>query len=266
MSFGRRPPDRRPDRGPRRSDDFRPRDRGPRDGGDPRDRPRDRPFTPRRFDRPDDGGMSIRLDPRRLNTLKTLAGEAGLRPGELVLRWVEERIDGERRGERGAPPTAAVGISAGEVSDLRGRLEALAARVAALEANGTATDTAAADEAAVVVTPRRGPGRPRKAEETSRAARAARRAGPHIGLHDEIIAVITERGPLTAAELAAAISDRGRYAPPRSGRALDAATVNSRISNPAYRRLFRRQDGRIGLADVATADTAISADVAADVE
>ncbi len=40
--------------------------------------------------------MSIRLDPRRLATLKRLAAEAGVRPGDLVRVWVEERLDGER--------------------------------------------------------------------------------------------------------------------------------------------------------------------------
>src|SRR5688500_18263816 len=55
----------------------------------------DRPFTPRpRFDGPpDEGAMSIRLDPRRVNALKHLAGEAGVRPGDLVRQWVEAGID-----------------------------------------------------------------------------------------------------------------------------------------------------------------------------
>ena len=42
--------------------------------------------------------MSIRLDPRRVNALKHLAGEAGVRPGDLVRQWVEERIDASRTG------------------------------------------------------------------------------------------------------------------------------------------------------------------------
>src|SRR5919204_3055037 len=46
----------------------------------------------------DDGGMSIRVDPRRLSLLKELAAEEGLRPGQLVQRWVEERLDAERTG------------------------------------------------------------------------------------------------------------------------------------------------------------------------
>jgi len=61
--------------------------------------------------------------------------------------------------------------------------------------------------------------------------------------------VLTDKGPLPAAEIAAAILERGRYAPPRSGKPLDAATVNARISNPTYRGRFTRSDGRIGLAE-----------------
>ena len=70
--------------------------------------------------------MSIRLDPRRLGTLKRLAAEAGVRPGDLVRQWTEERIDADR-GVPGAPTLA-------------DRVAALAARVEALEAaSGSAT-------------------------------------------------------------------------------------------------------------------------------
>ena len=49
--------------------------------------------------------MSIRLDPRRVGTLKQLAAEADMRPGDLVRQWVEERIDAARGGARpGRPP------------------------------------------------------------------------------------------------------------------------------------------------------------------
>ena len=67
-------------------------------------------------------------------------------------------------------------------------------------------------------------------------------------LHEEIMAVIGERGPMTAADLASAITERGVFQPPRSGKALDAATVNSRVSNPVYRARFRRDGHRITLA------------------
>jgi hypothetical protein len=53
---------------------------------------------------------------------------------------------------------------------------------------------------------------------------------------------------MTARDLATTIAERGRYAPPRSAKPLDAATVNARVSNPVYRARFTRDGGRIGLA------------------
>ncbi len=225
--------------------------------------------------------MNIRLTPHQLTTLKALAGEAGLRPGELVTQWVAERLAGSRPGAA-MPPTAS----------LASEVKALAARVAALEMRGSepapapaatqplATMSANGDVPEVAAPKRRG--RPPKAAiattepETSavtkaRSARAtraksgrpatarpakarpARRAATAPGdkrvpLHQEILAVIGERGPLTAAELATAITERGVFQPPRSGKAIDAATVNSRVSNPVYRSRFRRDGHRIALA------------------
>ena len=74
--------------------------------------------------------MSIRLDPRRVGTLKQLAAEANERPGDLVRHWVEERIDAARSGL----PTPEAASSLGD------RLDALVARVAALEATLRAGD------------------------------------------------------------------------------------------------------------------------------
>ncbi len=206
--------------------------------------------------------MSIRLDPRRLSALKLLAAEAGVRPGELVTGWVEERLDAARPGSR--PPTQAAPDG---IASLVARLDELSRRVDALTATPTATsgvDAAAAEPVAETVIPvKRGPGRPRKTAAAIEAAirtvklpkRAARKAtGKASGrsktpLHAEIAAVIAERGPQTAAELSAAIVERGKYAPPRSAKPLDAASVNARVSNPKYRPLFVRREGRIGLAE-----------------
>jgi len=184
--------------------------------------------------------MSIRLDPRRVNALKHLAGEAGVRPGDLVRQWVEERIDATRGGAD-APPTASGGES------LLSRLEALVERVAALESAGmTATPSPestsvepAEDEPVAEAT--NGPDR---AETVSAAA-----SGDRVALHEEMIAVLSERGPMSAGELAEAITARGRYTPPRSGKAIDAAMVSQRVSNPTYRPRFVRNQGRIGLAE-----------------
>jgi hypothetical protein len=186
----------------------------------------------------DDGGMSIRLDPRRLGSLKLLAAEAGIRPGELVTRWVEERLDAARGGAPSpsvAPAADALASLAARVDELFRRLDQMTAAPAAPESPAEAAPAPA----------KRGPGRPRKATSTT----SARKAGPKVALHDEIIAVIGERGPQTAAELASAIVERGRYQPPRTKKPLDAAQVNARVSNPTYRARFVRREHRIGLAE-----------------
>ena len=182
--------------------------------------------------------MSLRLDPRRATALKHLAGEAGMRPGDLVRQWVEERIDASRGGADASSPAPGVSVVT--------RLEELTARVAALETASSPPPSsepvpAAADEPATAPAPKPR-GRPRKSGSASPGE-------PRIGLHDEMIAVIGERGPLSAAELAQAITERGRYVPPRSGKPLDAAMVSQRVSNPTYRSRFRRSEGRIGLAE-----------------
>lgn len=220
--------------------------------------------------------MNIRLTPRGLNALKTLAGEHGMRPGELVTKWVEERLEAERAG--GASPEVRTALEA--------RVEELATRVAALEAGrgtrasrsdtpASATQEAAppseaartpaaeADTDATATPMPRRRGRPPKSTTATaaaseapaatlgrpRKAAASKASGKRVPLHEEIIAVINERGPQTAAELAAAITDRGVFQPPRSGKPLDAATVNSRVSNPVYRSRFRREGHQITLAD-----------------
>ena len=199
--------------------------------------------------------MSIRLDPRRLGTLKQLAAESNTRPGDLVRHWVEERIDAARAGV--ATPEAA--------SSLAERLDALLQRVAALEtalAASETSDTSLPDPATEVAIPVEAPqpedAEPAAADEDTQEAaprRSARKrvsAAPkteRVSLHDEMIAVLVERGPMPAAELAAAVAERGRYTPPRSGKPLDAAMVSQRVSNPTYRARFTRREGRIGLAE-----------------
>ncbi|MGZ6372865.1 MAG: hypothetical protein ACXWL8_05670, partial [Candidatus Limnocylindria bacterium] len=211
----------------------------PEFSGPPRERsfgarpPRPAAFAPRPMD---DGGMSIRLDPRRLGSLKLLAAEAGLRPGELVTRWVEERLDAARSG---ASVPSAIGPDA--LASLAARVDELAHRLDQMAAAPAAPEPLAETPVARL---KRGPGRPRKAV----AAPSPKKSGPKIALHDEITAVISERGPQTAAELASAIVERGRYQPPRSKKPLDAAQVNARVSNPTYRRRFVRNEHRIGLA------------------
>jgi hypothetical protein len=187
--------------------------------------------------------MSIRLDPRRLAALKLLAAEAGVRPGELVTHWVEERLDAARSGERPVGPSAPTA----DVAALSARIDELSRRVDALAVTGqAASDTPAAAEVAAPseAAPARRRGRPPKG--TSRPAVAKT---PRIPLHDEIAAVIAERGPMTAGELATAVVQRGRYTAPRTAKPLDSTTINARVSNPIYRSRFVRDKGRIGLAN-----------------
>ena len=192
--------------------------------------------------------MSIRLDPRRLGTLKQLAAEANVRPGDLVRQWVEERVDAARHGV--ATPAAA--------QDLAAQLAELAKRVAALEGSADVSQPPAQTE--VPVDAERAAGHaaaePEAAEATPaprpRAKRvSAKPASERVALHDEMIAVLAERGPMSAGELAAAVAERGRYSPPRSGKPLDAAMISQRVSNPTYRSRFTRNEGRIGLAEPA---------------
>ena len=215
--------------------------------------------------------MSIRLDPRRVNALKHLAGEAGVRPGDLVRQWIEERIDGARMGDEAGAPRVTGGLAT--------QLEALVARVAALEAaagmappepatQGSTTnvpgpavgelpdDTSAPQEfqpssdAEPAPEPEPGPA-PEPATKRRGRPKTKVSAAPseRVALHDEMIAVLREHGPMTAGELAGAIADRARYMPPRSGKPLDAAMVSQRVSNPVYRARFTRNAGRIGLAE-----------------
>ena len=192
--------------------------------------------------------MSIRLDPRRVGVLKQLAADADQRPGDLVRQWVEERLDAARHGAPDAAPAG--GVAA--------RLNELAARVAALEEaagkGAQAPDAAPEEEPTLQASEsQQAPEQPPAPGSTAKR-RAANRvsaapAGERVALHDEMIAVLRERGPMTAGELAGAIAERGRYAPPRSGKPLDAAMVSQRVSNPTYRSRFTRDQGRIGLAE-----------------
>jgi hypothetical protein len=197
--------------------------------------------------------MSIRLDPRHLGTLRALASEAGVRPGELVILWVTERLDAERRG---APSPLDVGPVLESLND---RIEALTRRVDGLASRdatpattaATSPTTAAADAVMAEPPPARRRGRPPKSASSpavARTAKPSRGKNPAVPLHEEIAAVLAERGPLSAGELAAAVTARGIYAPPRSGKALDATAVSVRVSNPRYRSRFTRGEGKIGLA------------------
>ncbi|HEX6475547.1 MAG TPA: hypothetical protein VF114_10735, partial [Candidatus Limnocylindria bacterium] len=171
----------------------------------------------------------------------------GLRPGELVTQWTEERLDAARRGEAAAPAATdgkAIAALTARIDELARRLDALAPAAAS-----PAPETAPA-EADAPAPKRRG--RPPKSA-TGNAAEAPLKpatpaAGPRIPLHEEIAAILAEQGPMSAVQLAQAITERGRYSAPRSTKPLDAATVSARVSNPVYRSRFVRRKGLISLA------------------
>lgn len=217
--------------------------------------------------------MSIRLDPRRVGVLKRLAGETGMRPGDLVRQWVEERLDAARQGID--TPDAAKQLTA-QLAELAGRVALLEAAAglttlaakerraevepstepepaeAAAEPEATAVPHEASEEAVDQPEPAAEESPAPEAAPRKRAKRvAASPSAPRVALHDEMIAVLSERGPMSAGELAVAVADRGRYQPPRSGKPLDAAMISQRVSNPVYRSRFTRNEGRIGLAESA---------------
>jgi hypothetical protein len=263
--------DRRPDyraRGPRQG--GRPgggRSSGPRPDRPPRDREGyagyDQRRQPRSYDRPpqdrggypsrsrDDGGMSIRLDPRRLAALKLLAAEAGMRPGELVTQWVEERLDAARRGDA-APAPAGDGKT---IAAINARIDELVKRLDALApapASAAATEASPPASAEKAAAPKRRGRPPKAASESAAPARKprskAKPAAPRVPLHEEIAAIISEQGPMSAGQLATAVTERGRYTAPRTTKPLDAATISARVSNPVYRSRFVRREGKISLA------------------
>ena len=177
--------------------------------------------------------MSIRLDPRRVNALKHLAGEAGVRPGDLVRQWVEERIDASRTGGDVAPSAPG------------GREPAQPPRGAHRAGRGARVDERPAPRPHPIAAPTEPPA---AIEEPRRRARGKKRASAapsakRVALHDEMIAIIRERGPMRAGELADAIVERGRYTVPRSGKPLDAKTVQPARQQPDVPVALRAQRG-----------------------
>ena len=170
--------------------------------------------------------MTLRLDPPRLRELQRLAREAGLRPGQLAQRWVEERLDrGPARDGAGAD-VARLDELASRLEEHSTQLEELSQRVAALSAR-------------------------RERETSPPEGQAARSASPRRPrLHEEIVAVLRESGGvMSAGEIAQAIRERGNYRAPRSNEQVNGAMVSGRVSNPHYRSLFVREGRRIGLAE-----------------
>jgi hypothetical protein len=164
---------------------------------------------------------------------------------------VEERLDAARRGDATAAPAtdgkALAAINA-RIDDLARRLDALAPAPASA---ATAEADTQAEQPGATAPKRRGRP-PKTASESAAPARkprsTAKPAAPRVPLHEEIAAIISEQGPMTAGQLATAVTERGRYTAPRTTKPLDAATISARVSNPVYRSRFVRREGKISLA------------------
>jgi len=160
------------------------------------------------------------VDRWRYSMLDELASESGVRPEQLAGIWLRERIDQEA-GSR------ALARLADELSEMR----AFLARPGPADRSsaGARTD---------------GGGRDRRRTRGRRHAESARES-----LHGEIVTVLAQHGqPMTAAEIARAIRERGHYRPPRSGNPISGAAVSRRIANPYYRSLFERRGRQVRLA------------------
>lgn len=111
--------------------------------------------------------------------------------------------------------------------------------VQSLRGSAAATESARAFSSAISEV-----ARPSRAKISQRARRSAG------ALHDEILAVMAAReAPMTVAEIAAAIRERGRYRAPRTGRPITAELVSRRVANPRYKSLFKRAGRHLELAE-----------------
>lgn len=142
-----------------------------------------------------------------------------------------------------------------EVSGLRDRLDRLIAlqeeanRLLASIAREQGQRPRGAATAGGLSTQRQRKARQAPARARRQPRRAASTRAPRQGLHTAIANVLRDaQEPLTASQIAQRINDGQLFVSPRSRTPLSSAQVNSRVSNPHYRGLFRRADGRITLA------------------
>jgi hypothetical protein len=160
--------------------------------------------------------LRIQLDGNRAGWLSALAERLSIEPEQLAHIWIAEQID------RAAALFAMAPAPLGDTT------------IAPLD------------------------GSARAAESPSRGQPMARKRGRSDGrkndsaagsLHREIIAVLQDRGgPMSVSEIADEIRRRGLYRPPRTKHPITSAVVSRRVSNPNYRSMFERSDGRVRLA------------------
>lgn len=185
--------------------------------------------------------LAIPLTRQEIARLDMVAAQRGLSTGTLVRSWIDAGF-----GFSGLGTGPSQDAADSDLAQLRRQVSELAERLGTIESalragahpapatNGSSTPDAANGHDG------------RRRAGSKRARRGAGRRGP--GLHDEIVAVLAESDqPMKASAIAEAIRRRGRYQAPRSGKGISGAMVSSRVSNPAYRDLFRRADRKIAL-------------------
>lgn len=187
--------------------------------------------------------IHIRLRPAQYRELVRKSREDGLRPWDLVLHWVEERLEN-------VGPERDVAAELNDLSELldeyRESVEKGAARIERLERAYSQILAALRPETRDGV---HGASHP---EPSHAGTPSLPRETIRVKLHDEILAILGEAGrPLSASEIAARVNARGVYRT-RDGGVVDTSVISGRVAHPQYRDLFRRE-GR--LIRAATADS-----------
>jgi hypothetical protein len=165
--------------------------------------------------------------------LQEIAANAGMQPWELASIWVEEALERTSHLQSEAVRRELEDLDT-FLRDYRTAVDRATTRLDKLEALATQLE------------------RSLKTIGGSQAPRLIKEPVGEPGvtpkLHEEIVAVLQERGQsMTTGEIAAAVTSRGRYQP-RDGKPTDAARIAGRIANPRYRSLFARNGRSVSLA------------------
>lgn len=175
-----------------------------------REAPRHDPRRP-----PAPGALTINLDRAVRARIDQQAAGEGVRPWELVTRWIIERLRDDAMGDD------AMGDDRdemwGEIDALRDRLATVEQRVGALS-------------------------------ERTPTERPPRKSG-QAPLHLAIARVLSEAGrPLSIGQITEAIREQGLFSGPRNGKPPTTSMISSRLAHSAYRAAFRRDGDQVSLA------------------
>lgn len=168
------------------------------------------------------------FDVAEFRLLERTASGFGLRPAALASLLVSKGLRSD------------IALSF-DVENLRRQVDVVSDDLRAVEVRLDRLESASSGRPSETVAA--GVGRPRR-------RRGQADEPPRARLHEEIAAVLRETGgPMTSAQIAERIRQRGLFEPPRSKRKLDVLMVASRISHENYRHLFSREGGRVRLAE-----------------